>query len=109
MTIQPRKQNKIHLIYVGKINLSHNCYRRSIQDSIFIPYSKLEGFLKENTIALEREGYSLARLKTKNITKKGNTIFTQLLNSTQKTKATKRHCNKTDRRPAKKSTFPPDI
>jgi hypothetical protein len=47
-----------------------------IQDSLFIPYTKLENFLKENTIALEREG--LARLKLKNITKKGNTIFSQL-------------------------------
>jgi hypothetical protein len=71
----------------------------------FSLYSKLEGFLKENTIALEREGYSLARLK-KNITK-GNTIFTQLEFDSEKQRRLN-DCNKTDRRPAK-ALSPPDI
>jgi hypothetical protein len=68
----------IHM-YVGKNKpIAQLLPLNIIQDSLFIPYTKLENFLKENTIALEREGYSLARLKLKNITKKGNTIFSQL-------------------------------
>jgi hypothetical protein len=66
-------------MYVGKNKpIAQLLPLNIIQDSLFIPYTKLENFLKENTIALEREGYSLARLKLKNITKKGNTIFSQL-------------------------------
>jgi hypothetical protein len=45
-------------MYVGKINLSATASAEHYTDSLFIPY-KLENFLKENTIALER-GYSLA-------------------------------------------------
>jgi len=48
------------------------------QDSIFLPYTDIERFLNENTAALERKGYSLAKLKLTNIHKKRNTLFTDL-------------------------------
>jgi hypothetical protein len=49
-----------------------------MQDSIFLQYTEIETFLKQNTSALERKGYSLATLKLTNIKKKGNTLFTEL-------------------------------
>jgi hypothetical protein len=71
-------------IYVGKINLSTTASAEHYTRQSFIPYTKLENFLKENTIALEREGYSLARLK--NITKKKETLYLANSNSNQKNK-----------------------
>jgi hypothetical protein len=53
-----------------------------IQDSLLSIY-QIRKLLKRKYNRIRREGYSLARLKLKNITKKGNTIFSQL-NSNQK-------------------------
>jgi hypothetical protein len=44
-------------MYVANKPIAQLLPMNIIQDSIFIPYTKLEN-LKENTIALEREGYS---------------------------------------------------
>jgi hypothetical protein len=72
------KMSFVHM-YVGKNkSITQLLSVNVIHDSIFIPYSKVINFLKENTIALERKGYSLARLKLTNIKRKGNTLFTQL-------------------------------
>jgi hypothetical protein len=43
-------------MYVGKINLSQTASAEHYTRQSFILYTKLENFLKENTIALEEKG-----------------------------------------------------
>jgi hypothetical protein len=66
-------------IYIGANKTVANLLSpHTIQDSIFLQYTEVETFLKEKTSALERIGYSLAKLKLTNIKKKRNTLFTEL-------------------------------
>lgn len=51
----------------------------ALQDSIFLRYQEIEEFLSQNTAALEKKGYALAKLKLTNIQQKGNTLYAELL------------------------------
>jgi hypothetical protein len=66
-------------IHIGKNKATAKLLSTHIkQDSIFLQYADVENFLQQNTIKLEKEGYSLAKVKLTNIRKKGNTLFTEL-------------------------------
>jgi hypothetical protein len=66
-------------IHIGKNKATAKLLSTHIkQDSIFLQYADVENFLQQNTIKLEKEGYSLAKVKLTNIQKKGNTLFTEL-------------------------------
>jgi hypothetical protein len=68
----------IHIYLGANKTVANLLSPHTIQDSIFLQYTEVETFLKQNTSALERIGYSLAKLQLTNIKKKRNTLFTEL-------------------------------
>ncbi|TDE04496.1 BamA/TamA family outer membrane protein [Flavobacterium hiemivividum] len=72
------KIKHIH-INIGTNNaFTKTLFNNTTQDSIFIPYLEIEKFLNQNTIALERKGFPLAKLKLTNIQRKENILFANL-------------------------------
>ncbi|WP_281238818.1 MULTISPECIES: hypothetical protein [Flavobacterium] len=49
------------------------------QDSIFLPYSQIESFLKQTSQKLEKKGYSFAKVKLINFTEKKQILYTTLI------------------------------
>lgn len=49
------------------------------QDSIFLPYSQIESFLKQTTQKLEKNGYSFAKVKLINFTEKKQILYATLI------------------------------
>lgn len=67
-------------IYIGiKNNIYfHNLYNIK-QDTIILPYSQIESFLKQTTQNLERNGFAFAKAKLTNLQKKRQNIYADLI------------------------------
>lgn len=74
----------IHIYICPRTTVSELLSANAVQDSIFLPYPEIEGFLKQNTTALEKIGYSLAALQLTNIQQKENTLYAELLFESEK-------------------------
>ena len=86
-----KKIKNIH-IYIGtkKDLLPTNHSFPSTQDSIILPYSQTESFLKQIIQNLEQNGYAFAKVQLTNIRKKQKNIYADLLIDT----GSKRKLNK---------------
>ncbi|MDR6846342.1 hypothetical protein [Flavobacterium granuli] len=72
------KIKNIH-IYIGiKKDLKLYDLFKTNQDSIILPYSQIESFLKQTTQNLEQNGFAFAKVKLINIQKKEQTIYADL-------------------------------
>jgi hypothetical protein len=72
------KIKNIH-IYIGikKDSDSFNLFKTN-QDSIILPYSQIESFLKQTTQNLEQNGFAFAKVKLINIQKRRQDIYADL-------------------------------
>jgi hypothetical protein len=75
-------ENKIKTIhiYIGiKKDLNSFNLFKTNQDSIILPYSQIESFLKQTTQNLEQKGFAFAKVKLSNIQKKQQNIYADLV------------------------------
>ena len=79
-----KRIKNIH-IYIGikNILLSANFFEQN-QDSIILPYSQTEPFLKHTLQNLEKNGYAFAKVKLTNIQQKNQNLYADLSISTDK-------------------------
>lgn len=75
-TLGPRTKN-IH-IYLGKNPELKTLAFPTEKDSVTLPISQTESYLNHALQALEKKGYSLAKLQLANIRKKGNSLVADL-------------------------------
>ncbi|WP_394338651.1 BamA/TamA family outer membrane protein [Flavobacterium aquicola] len=79
-----KRIKSIH-IYIGiKNNLLLTNFFEQNQDSIILPYSQTEPFLKHTLQNLEKNGYAFAKVKLTNIKQKNQDLYADLSISTDK-------------------------
>lgn len=79
------KKIKFMHIYIGINNLFNNLSDLSKKDTLTLPYTKINSFLKEAVQKLEQNGFALAKLKLINIKRIDTEIYADLkLDSDQK-------------------------
>ncbi len=79
------KKIKFIHIYIGTNNLFNNLSDLSKKDTLTLPYTKINSFLKEAVQKLEQNGFALAKLKLINIKRIDTEIYADLkLDSDQK-------------------------
>jgi hypothetical protein len=70
-------------IYIGiKNNMFLAQFFQTNQDSVILPYSQIEVFLKHTLQNLEKKGYAFAKVKLINIQQKNQNLYADLLIST---------------------------
>lgn len=72
------KIKNIHIYIGAKKDLNTFNLFQTNQDSILLPYSQAESFLKQTTQNLEQNGYAFAKVKLINIQKKQQNIYAGL-------------------------------
>jgi hypothetical protein len=72
-----KKVDFIH-IYIGKNNALRKLIFEKEKDTLLIPFTKTELFLKESISKLEEKGYSLAKLQLINFRKSGSSLTCDL-------------------------------
>lgn len=70
------KIKEVH-IYIG-INSFLYDSKKTVKDSIFIPYSELENFLNQEISNSEKAGFAFTKIKLENIKKKNSIIYADL-------------------------------
>jgi hypothetical protein len=77
-----KKIKNIH-IYIGiKNNQIPSPFFDTKQDTIVLPYSQIESFLKQTTQKLEKNGYAFAKVKLNNIQEEKQILYANLIITT---------------------------
>lgn len=75
------KIKEIH-IYIGKNRTISHLYK-TVNDSLFLPYSELENFLNQEISKNEKEGFAFTKIKLENIRKKKSIIYADLYSDSE--------------------------
>ncbi|MCZ8197378.1 MAG: hypothetical protein O9267_07210 [Flavobacterium sp.] len=78
-----KRTDFIH-IYIGKDDALRKLIFEKEKDTIIIPFTKTELFLKESISKLEKKGYSLAKLQLVNFRKSDSNLICDLVTKTDK-------------------------
>ncbi len=75
--IDLKEQTKYIHIYIGRNN-SFFYSEETKNDTIILPYTKVENYLNQKIIDAEKQGYALSKIKLENIQKKKSIIYADL-------------------------------